>query len=129
MDLCPRPQEEQGMPNDNKIDLQIAAIRAKAEKENRDKAERLKFISEQLDILRGEITGSKHLADLAITAALTSGSLLISRDGERLGQWWVKDNSIEFTEGTRQDVLISATNATAAGSKFVDYLARRGFLK
>ena len=39
------------MSNDNKIDLLIAAIRAKAEKENRDKAERLKFISEQLDRL------------------------------------------------------------------------------
>jgi hypothetical protein len=117
------------MSNDNKIDLQIATMRIKAEKENHDKAERLTFIREQLDILRGEITGSKHLADLAITAELASGSLLISRNGERLGQWWVKDNSIEFTEGTRQDVLISATNAADAGSKFVDYLARRGFLK
>ena len=117
------------MSNDNKIDLQIAAMRAKAEKENRDKAERLKFISEQLDLLRGEIAGSNHLADLAITAALASGNLLITRNGERLGQWWVKDNSIEFTEGTRQDVLISATSATDAASKFVDYLARRGFLK
>ena len=117
------------MSNDNTIDLQIAAMRVKAEKENRDKAERLKFISEQLDLLRGEITGSKHLADLAITAAPESGRLLISRNGQRLGQWWVKDNSIEFTEGTRQDVLISATNAADAASKFVDYLERRGFLK
>ena len=116
------------MSNDNKIDLEIATIKAKAEKENRDKAERLKFISEQLDLLHGEITGSKHLADLAITSALASGSLLISHNGQRLGQWWVKDNSIEFSEGTRQDVLFSATNATDAASKFVDYLARRGYL-
>ena len=78
------------MTNDYAIDLQIAAIRAKAEKENRDKAERLKFISEQLDLLRGEIAGSKHLADLAITAELASGNLLITRNGERLGQWWIK---------------------------------------
>ena len=35
------------MSNDNRIDLQIAAMRVKAEKENRDKAERLKFISER----------------------------------------------------------------------------------
>jgi hypothetical protein len=116
------------MSYDNKIDLQITAMRDKAERESRDKKERLKFISEQLDLLRGEITGSKHLADLGITAAAASGTLLISRDGEKLGQWWVKDNSIEFTEGTRQDVLISAPNAADAGSKFVDYLARRGLL-
>jgi hypothetical protein len=120
---------EQDMPNGNKIDLQIAAIRAAAEKENRDKAERLRLISEQLDLLRGEITGSKHLADLAITAAMASGSLLVSRNGQRLGQWWTKDNLLEFTEGTRQDVLISATNASDATSKFVEYLARHGFLK
>ena len=117
------------MSNDNKIDLEIATIKAKAEKENRDKAERLKFISEQLDLLRGEITGSEYLADLAITAALEAGSLIISRNGQRLGQWWVKDNSIEFSEGTRQDVLFSATDATEAASKFVDYLVRHGFLK
>jgi hypothetical protein len=116
------------MSNDNRIDLQIATIRAKAENENREKAVRLKFISEQLDVLHGEITGSKHLTDLAITSALASGSLLISRNGQRLGQWWVKDDSIEFTEDTRQDVLLSATNATDAASKFVDYLARRGYL-
>jgi hypothetical protein len=117
------------MPSDNKIDLQIAAIRAAAEKETREKAERLQFIGEQLDLLRVEINGSKHLADLAITATLASGSLLVSRNGQRLGQWWAKDNVIEFTEGSRQDVLISATNATDAAFKFVNYLARHGFLK
>ena len=116
------------MSSDNAIDLKISAIRAKAEREKSDKADRLKFINDQLVLLSEEITRSKHLADLAITAVLASDSLLSLRNGKKLGEWWTKDNSIQFTEGSRQDVLISATDAKDAGAKFVDHLERRGVL-
>jgi hypothetical protein len=117
------------MAVENKLDLQIAAIRDKAGVEAREKEERYRFISSQVELLQSEIAGSAQLMALGITSDIVSGSLMIVRNGQRLGECCIKDNLLVFSEGSRQDVLFTATDASDAGTKFVEYLARRGLLK